>query len=309
MEEFNRSNPKKVFSKIGATLFLFVLILLVVQYIFSYILQMTIPNVGDKPWFVWIMTIVSLYLISFPIYLMMMKKIPDCEVKAEKKYSLKEMIMLVFVCFSATYLFNFISLGINALIGFLKGSPVINPLLDVVLNSNIIYSIVVACIMAPIVEEIIFRKVLLNKLVGYGEKTAIIVSSLAFALFHGNLSQFFYAFALGAIFAHITVKSGTIKNSIILHMIINLLGSAIIPTIVLKSSLTLTAIVGFIIMVSIVMGVVLFVKYNKVLFPSLNPQPISEGEKIIKISNALLSNGMILFILASIVIIIYNTFG
>ena len=308
MEEFNHSDPKKVFSKVGATLFLFVLILLVVQYIFSYILQMTIPNVGEKTWFVWIMTIVSLYLISFPIYLMMMKKIPDCKVQAEKKYSLKEMIMLVFVCFSATYLFNIVSLGINALIGSLKGSPVINPLIDVVLNSNIIYTIVVACIMAPIVEEIIFRKVLLNKLVGYGEKTAIIVSSLAFALFHGNLSQFFYAFALGAIFAHITVKSGTIKNSIILHMIINLLGSAIIPNIVLKASLTLTVLVGFIIMISIVMGIFLFVRYKNVLFPALKPQPILECEQTIKISNVLSTSGMMLFVLASIVLIIYNTF-
>ena len=37
----------------------------------------------------------------------------------------------------------------------------------------------------------------MDRLLGYGQKTAIIISGIMFGMAHGNFSQFFYAFGIG----------------------------------------------------------------------------------------------------------------
>ena len=84
-------------------------------------------------------------------------------------------------------------------------------------------------ILAPVIEEYIFRKQLIDRMHIYGEKLAVITSALMFGLFHGNLSQLFYAFALGLVFGYVYLKTGKLRYSIGLHMLINLIGSVIGP--------------------------------------------------------------------------------
>ena len=77
-----------------------------------------------------------------------------------------------------------------------------------------------------------FRGIMLNKIRIYGDKVAIITTAILFGLFHANFSQFFYAVALGLVFAYVTLKTRTIKYSIILHIAVNMVGSVIMPAIV-----------------------------------------------------------------------------
>ena len=76
-------------------------------------------------------------------------------------------------------------------------------------------------ICAPVVEELIFRKILLDRLRPFGDMPAILISGLAFGLFHMNLYQFFYAAALGILFAGVVLKTGKIWHSMLLHAIVN----------------------------------------------------------------------------------------
>lgn len=75
---------------------------------------------------------------------------------------------------------------------------------------------------APVMEELIFRKLLLDRLRPFGDRCAILVCGVAFGLFHVNLYQFFYAAAVGMLFAGVVLKTGTIWHSILLHAILNL---------------------------------------------------------------------------------------
>ena len=50
-----------------------------------------------------------------------------------------------------------------------------------------------------------------------------------FVLFHMNLFQFFYAFGLGLVFAYIYTRTGRLRYSVILHSIINFMGSVVAP--------------------------------------------------------------------------------
>ena len=64
---------------------------------------------------------------------------------------------------------------------------------DITYNLSIVLS---ACIIAPIMEELLFRGLILQTLKRYGNVFAILVTSLLFALLHGNLPPSVPVFAL-----------------------------------------------------------------------------------------------------------------
>jgi membrane protease YdiL (CAAX protease family) len=95
------------------------------------------------------------------------------------------------------------------------------------MNSNPVMRIVTAGILAPIVEEFIFRKFLIDRTYRYGEWVAILTSGLMFGLFHGNLAQFFFTTLIGGLFAYIYIRTGKIWYTIALHMTMNLATSVV----------------------------------------------------------------------------------
>lgn len=81
--------------------------------------------------------------------------------------------------------------------------------------------IMYTCVIAPVFEEVIFRGFLLKSMIKYGNLTATIVSSIMFSMFHFNLVQFINPVLMGIVFCFITIKSNSIKSSIIAHMFNN----------------------------------------------------------------------------------------
>ena len=72
-----------------------------------------------------------------------------------------------------------------------------------------------------ICEELVMRGVVLS---GYKDVTrwkAAVINGLLFGLFHMNLQQFFYAFAIGIILAYIVRITGSILNSMLYHVLLN----------------------------------------------------------------------------------------
>ena len=101
-------------------------------------------------------------------------------------------------------------------------------------GSNMIVTFLYMVICAPILEEYIFRKLIVDRTVKYGQGVAVVLSGLMFGLFHGNLNQFAYAFLLGMFLAFLYVKTGELKVTIGLHMCINFMG-AVVSVLLLKA--------------------------------------------------------------------------
>jgi len=93
------------------------------------------------------------------------------------------------------------------------------------IGDNILLYSLYAVIGAPVFEELACRKLLLDRLRGFGEAPAAFVTALLFGLFHGNSGQFFLAFNVGLIFAIVYLKTGRVIYTMALHACINLLGS------------------------------------------------------------------------------------
>lgn len=85
--------------------------------------------------------------------------------------------------------------------------------------------VVSSCVVPALVEEFLFRGVILRSLMRFGTGFAIVASSLLFALMHGNISQIVFAFPLGLLFAYLIVRTGNLWITIAIHFINNLLSS------------------------------------------------------------------------------------
>jgi membrane protease YdiL (CAAX protease family) len=77
----------------------------------------------------------------------------------------------------------------------------------------------------PVFEEWIFRGCFLRGLLSsYTPKTALVISSVVFALIHINPAQIFGALILSFYFGYVYIKTQSILTTIILHTIANASG-------------------------------------------------------------------------------------
>ncbi|MBE5785541.1 MAG: CPBP family intramembrane metalloprotease [Clostridiales bacterium] len=84
-------------------------------------------------------------------------------------------------------------------------------------------------LIAPIAEEVVFRGLVYTRLRrGMPVWAACLLSSLIFALLHGQILWIAYAFVLGVIFATVMERTGTVWSTIIMHVAFNLVGGYLI---------------------------------------------------------------------------------
>ena len=83
------------------------------------------------------------------------------------------------------------------------------------------------CILGPVLEEIIFRGLILKSLEPFGQMSAIIASSLFFAMFHMNLVQLPTPFFMGLILGFVTIRTGSVFPAVVFHILNNTLRGAL----------------------------------------------------------------------------------
>ena len=76
-------------------------------------------------------------------------------------------------------------------------------------------------ILPALLEEIVFRGILLKFALRLGSLWAILITSVLFSIYHLNWAQTLYQFILGAILAVIVIRTGRFWYAIILHFINN----------------------------------------------------------------------------------------
>lgn len=264
MELKIKEENKKVFNRIGLAMLVSMILKNVIQIIFFNIIGKVNPDLLSASWINYIALAISYYLIGFPVFYFMIKGLPEGEKREDKKLGVWEIVKFCFISYSLMYIFNFLTNIFIILISIFKGSEVVNPLQNIIEGSSLILTLIFVGILSPIIEEMMFRGIMLNKLRRYGDKVAIVTTALLFGLFHANFSQFFYATVLGLIFAYVTLKTGTIKYSIILHIFVNMMGSFIIPLIIGDgSNLVAYGCVLFLVLLISIVGLVLLIKDRK----------------------------------------------
>lgn len=222
--EHETQSIRRHFSKLGLMYFLGALIIFGVNLTVNFLALKLIPHRYLSMDLSLLAASLPMYLIGMPLMSLLIKIVPAARLE-KHKMTFGQWLTAFVMCYALMYLGNLVGVASTFVIGLLKGSQVQNALLEVVTEISPWTALFIMVLCAPIAEEWIFRKLLIDRTVKYGEKTAILFSGLFFGLFHGNLNQFVYAFLLGMFFGFIYVRTGKLIYTIIMHMVINFLGS------------------------------------------------------------------------------------
>ncbi len=218
---------KKDFSNLGLRMVAAAVVIFGIQLLGQYIVLWIDSSLAYNINILLAATMIPMYAIGYPLAFLILKVGTQSSTIEKHKMKPVQFIMAFLMSYALMMLGNIVGVGVTSGIGLLKGEPVSNNLTDIVSNGNIWVSSIYIVLLAPIFEEYLFRKIICDRMVKYGQGMAIIISGLMFGLFHGNFNQFFYAAFIGCFFAFIYVKTGNIKYTIGLHMMVNFIGSVI----------------------------------------------------------------------------------
>ncbi len=298
---------RKAASRIGWGMATFFLVSQLAQTMLLMLVGIIAPQVVQSTAGVLLIGDIGIYCIGFPCLFAICKKVPNTETPnppAQQNMTAGLFIKTLCMAFAAMYLANFLYMFVMGMFSQVSGHFVDeNPLLDVIMKNNLIERIVLFCAVPPILEELVFRKYLYTKIGSYGDNAFILVSGLCFGMFHGNLNQFVYAFALGSLLAWLYVTTGNVVWGMIIHTIINLMGSIIAPMAMGNESLSI--VVGIFVVGVIIAGLIIFFRSKR---SGIFAPPITQEQQPRLFVNTIFNWGMavfmVIFLAVSIIILV-----
>lgn len=217
---------RKHFSRLGLMFVLGTLVIYAVQFAALYLTEMWKPEWLGNANISLALSVLPMYLVGMPILIFLVRTVP-AETIEKRTMRWWQFLVAAVMSFGLAYAANFVGTFITTVIGYWKGSAVENAILDIATSISLLFVFLYMVICAPFMEEYVFRKLIVDRTVKYGQGAAVVMSGLMFGLFHGNVNQFVYAFVLGCFFAFLYVKTGKLKITIALHAIFNFFGGVV----------------------------------------------------------------------------------
>ena len=137
------------------------------------------------------------------------------------------MVMMLGAGFAGEMIFN----GLQALFGKAVATPNLMPSGPIPMQVGFLLYV---CILGPIMEEAIFRGMVLQSLRPWGNGLAIAVTSVLFGLTHMNLGQGVAAVLMGLVLGYTAVKFESILPGMLLHILNNCISMLLTVTGVLE---------------------------------------------------------------------------
>ncbi len=216
------------FSRLGWALVAQMAAMLAVQTALLLAAQALAPVLVRSGVFLWLVSVLSAYGAGVPAAWLVLRGTEEAPPQPGAPLGPGRFFRSYLAGLGLMYLVNLATLALMGLVGLLRGQTVENPV-DNMADYPLVLNLLLGCVIAPVCEEYLFRGLLLNRLRPYGERFAVWASALCFGLFHGNFSQFFYACAIGVLFAGVVLKTGRLRQAMLLHALINFVGTGLIP--------------------------------------------------------------------------------
>ena len=237
-----------------------------------------------------LLSTLPLYLIGLPAAVFLFGKLSSFTDNTEKQdFDSFRLMNYFFVCYSFLFAGGLLSSWLKNFLSKALGKTVSDPASLLIISDVPGWLLILATvIIAPIGEEFLFRYLPYKKLCGFGILPYMLISSFCFSLFHMNFFQGIYTFPAALVFSYVYAKSGKLRFPIILHMMINLMGSVLAPLFSksMEASLYFTSLI---LLISIVGILEFFVFAHRKAFDE-----IKDGFESFRI-NWLLNSGGIVF--------------
>lgn len=146
-------------------------------------------------------------------------------------------------------------------------------------NSTTISMFIYGGIVAPIIEEVVYRGFAMRLLSKYGKTFAILASSILFGVMHGNIPQAMFATLVGIVLGYVAMEYSIIW-SIVLHMLNNLVfgellyfalsnTSDLVQNIIWYSLIGICFVVGIVAMIIKRKQIMAYIRQNKGEMPCM----------------------------------------
>lgn len=215
MEQPPKFMPDKELSKVGGSLWLYIIMQLTLSFLFSFVAMPLIMyslyydysaiNACIEMLISFISGIILLWFMSSSFK----QNIKDLKFTFKPKETIDTVSMMYFLNYA---------IGIIGALLSKFGLPDTSP--DFSLNGSVLFNtftFISVVILAPIFEELIFRGMILNTLTKYNKMFAIIVTSLLFGLLHLNITQAIPAFFMSLVLCYMYVQTDSIFVTILAH--------------------------------------------------------------------------------------------
>ena len=249
------------------------------------------------------------------VFWLMVRSVPKAEWQKET-LSFRELLKLFVMMYAISTVLNQLGYAISKAAP--AGGTAQLDMINSIVNIGLLVGFLIPAVIGPVVEELIFRKLMIDRLHNYGESTVIVFTALCFGLYHGNLTQFLYAASVGVFLGYIYCKTGKVIYTMIIHMLLNTLSSSIMLLLPLveggtqdRSAIALLAIGALAVLVAVLMisGIVTFIRQlkKKDFRPDDSmPTAIPKGDVL---KTVYLNAGVTLLFIISIAFIVMDLFN
>ena len=159
--------------------------------------------------------IVSLFII--PVYMLLVKK--DAAKYGEQVIFVDRKPLTVFLCIAASVGTALAGTLMMKLLGVFRPEIGFEEYANIFDNAAPLVMAVVTLILTPLCDELLFRGLLFKRISrAYGFWPAALISSLFYGITFGDLSQGFYGFVMGLVYALAFQKTGKVWIPVVMHM-------------------------------------------------------------------------------------------
>ena len=237
------AQTRRVFSLIGLAYAVLTLGHQLTAFACQYLLARLAPAALSSWWLPWVLSIIPLYTVALGLARLILKKVPvsphntdhalNATAAVEKPpFRFGHWVILLIIAFGCMTAGGLTGNIIMAILSSILDYDYANALSAIVDQSPVWMTFIATCICAPLGEELLFRKLLIDRTRRYGDLPSILLSGFLFGLFHGNLFQFFYAAMVGMVMAYIYTRTGKYWWCVAMHAAINFMGSIVNPALV-----------------------------------------------------------------------------
>ncbi|MBQ7879501.1 MAG: CPBP family intramembrane metalloprotease [Clostridia bacterium] len=177
-------------------------------------------NYAQSDWYIYLSFLTpQIAFFALLLYVLRYSKQPKNVVLQSQKCSVKYYIIAILLQIGLLSLSELNSLFLRALekIGY-ENSEILLPSLD---GFGFVGAIVVVALLPAVMEEAMFRGVLLRGLRSFKTGWAVVICGALFSLYHQNPAQTVYQFCCGACFALVAVRAGSILPTVVAHFLNN----------------------------------------------------------------------------------------
>jgi membrane protease YdiL (CAAX protease family) len=200
---------------------IFVLLPQIVSLFLTLATAIAFPNFYQSPWYIWFNQVLCIYMLAMPLALLVMGLPARAERRMQEHMSFGQLFRYFGLMQAVAIVGSLISQAFMAIVSALAGGEHTLPLDEVVAGTPWWILFLVVGLIGPIVEELVCRGAVMSLLLPYGEKSAILFSSLLFGLMHGNFYQLFYAVGLGLILGYVYARTRRLLYPCLLHVAFN----------------------------------------------------------------------------------------